>query len=291
MAANRNAISTRQVDWNCDDQSSPEYIKNKPTTKPVVAGDNVSIEETDENFKISASGGGSAPEYVAGDGITISGDTISVNTDAIQTKLTAGNNIEINSGIISTGKSVVAAGSNVSVESSLDSVTNTVTYTVSGIPSGGGGTVKYSIDRSKTLTWNESSNYASGVFYFNDGGDNSGIEYYLDNEDNIMGYQLVQGHVYQLNFNLNITHGNATGKLIKGHIYATGPIDQNWYFQVDGSQSEDLSFTGSTIVHCSTSSTGLVFSAKIPENLNGSYPSLAFSQISIVDLTALTGAN
>lgn len=134
MASNRNAISTRQVDWNCDDQSSPEYIKNKPTTKPVVAGDNVSIEETEENFKISASGGGSAPEYVAGDGITISGDTISVNTDAIQTKLTAGTNIEINSGIISTGKSVVAAGSNVSVESSLDSLTNTVTYTVSGNP-------------------------------------------------------------------------------------------------------------------------------------------------------------
>lgn len=138
MADNRNAISTRQVDWNCDDQSSPEYIKNKPTTKPVVAGDNVTIEETEENFKISATGGGSAPEYVAGDGITISGDTISVNTDAIQTKLTAGTNIDMTNGIVSTGKAVVAAGDNVTVSSSLDSLNNIVTYTVNA--TGGGGT-------------------------------------------------------------------------------------------------------------------------------------------------------
>ena len=445
MAANRNRSNTIQPDWTETDESSPAFIRHKPTTKPVVAGENIRIEETDENFTIHSNGGGSSPEYTAGEGIEISGDTISVDTDAIQTKLTAGTNIEINSGIISTGKSVVAAGSNVSVDSSLDSLTNTVTYTVSGepqvqsswtesnrespayiqnkpyipdeqvlvfrdynfnrdrvkaafdsgkivfcdtkfsrdtnkllrlyltgydqtkiddvdyeiywfcavepyysatsvqyanaefnmpavvfyynkstgavsqsgttwqckqpdwnesdptadnyiknkptSPSGGGGTVNYSINRSQPLTWIESSSYASGVFYLNAGGDNSGIEYYLDNEDNIQGYQLVQGHVYQLNFNLNITHGSATGKLIQGHIYTTGPIDQNWYFQVDGSQSEDLSFTGSTLVHCSTSSTVLVFSAKIDENLNGSYPSLTFSQISIVDLTALTGAN
>ena len=423
MAANRNSSNTIQPDWTETDESSPAFIRHKPTTKPVAAGANIIIEETDENFTISSNGGGSSPEYTAGEGIEISGDTISVDTDAIQTKLTAGNNIEINSGIISTGKSVVAAGSNVSVASSLDSLTNTVTYTVSGespeaqvlvfnendfdrdsvkaafdsgklvfcnaifprdinktlrlhltgydqqtiddvdyeiywfssvepyysatsvkyanaefnmpaivfyynkstsevtrsstttwqckqpdwnesnleadnyiknkptSPSGGGGTVNYSIDRSQPLTWIESSSYASGVFYLNAGGDNSGIEYYIDNEDNIQGYQLVQGHVYQLNFNLNITHGGATGKLITGHIYTTGPIDQNWHFQVDGSQSEDLSFTGSTLVHCSTSSTVLVFSAKIDENLNGSYPSLTFSQISIVDLTALTGAN
>lgn len=86
----------------------------------------------------TASGGGGT-DYQAGDGIIISGETISVDPDTVQGKLTEGPNITIsNENVISTEKTVVAAGSNVTVTSSLDNVTRTITYTVSS--SGGGST-------------------------------------------------------------------------------------------------------------------------------------------------------
>ena len=46
-------------------------------------------------------GGGGGGSYTAGTGIDITDDTISVDTDTIQTKLTAGNNITISDGTIS----------------------------------------------------------------------------------------------------------------------------------------------------------------------------------------------
>lgn len=86
---------------------------------------------------IGGSGGGT--EYQAGNGIDISGDTISVDTTEIQEKLTAGPNITIsNNNIVSTDKTVVAAGNNVSVTSSYEPSTRTVTYTVHS--AGGSGT-------------------------------------------------------------------------------------------------------------------------------------------------------
>lgn len=84
----------------------------------------------------TASGGGGT-DYQAGDGIIISGETISVDPNTVQGKLTEGPNITIsNENVISTEKTVVAAGTNVTVTSSLDNVTRTRTYTVSS--SGGG---------------------------------------------------------------------------------------------------------------------------------------------------------
>ena len=103
-----------------------------------------------------AGGGGGGTTYTAGEGINITGDVISVDESVIQHKLIAGDNITINNvtntisadlsgkqdtltagpnvdiinNVISTEKTVVAAGQNVSVTSSLDSLTRTVTYTV-----------------------------------------------------------------------------------------------------------------------------------------------------------------
>lgn len=79
---------------------------------------------------IGGSGGGGG-DYVAGEGINITGDVISVDQSVIQHKLTTGPNIDIINNVISTEKTVVAAGQNVSVTSSLDNVTRTRTYTVS----------------------------------------------------------------------------------------------------------------------------------------------------------------
>ena len=50
------AASVLQPDWNETDVNSPSFIKNKPGTKPVTAGTNVTITETSENFVISSNG-------------------------------------------------------------------------------------------------------------------------------------------------------------------------------------------------------------------------------------------
>lgn len=43
-----------QSDWDVNDASSDAYIRNRPTVKPVVAGNNITITETSESFAISA---------------------------------------------------------------------------------------------------------------------------------------------------------------------------------------------------------------------------------------------
>lgn len=46
-----------QADWTESDTSDPSYIQNKPTVKPISAGTNVTITESQGNIVISASGG------------------------------------------------------------------------------------------------------------------------------------------------------------------------------------------------------------------------------------------
>ena len=285
MAANRNTTNTVQADWSVTDESSPAFIKNKPTTKPVVAGSNVTIEEGDESFTISASGGGSAPEYVAGEGITISDDTISVDTDAIQTKLTAGTNIDMTNGIVSTDKTVVAAGDNVTVSSSLDTLNNVVTYTVNATggsqPSSG---LKYAIDESNSVTWNDSGVYSWGMFTFKRL-DYKGIEYAENNDHQYDGFVLELGHLYQVNFDCILSYYGYYNKIMKGEIWLGGPLSQHWVFTFDDSQTGRISIPGSFLVRCkSPNETNLRFNIKFEDVLNGSWPTAYMSGISIVDL-------
>lgn len=63
----------------------------------------------DNWYERKALGGGGGTSYTAGNGIVLNDDTISVDTDVIQEKLTAGDNITIENGTIS------AAGSSVNV--------------------------------------------------------------------------------------------------------------------------------------------------------------------------------
>lgn len=76
--------------------------------------------------------------YVGGNGIKINDHVVSIDTDVVQKKLTAGPNIDIigDNPVISTEKAVVAAGPNISVSSSLDGEHRRVTYTVSAAAPG-----------------------------------------------------------------------------------------------------------------------------------------------------------
>lgn len=53
------------------------------------------------NVTVGGAGGGGGGSYVAGDGILIANDTISVDPSVVQEKLTAGDNISINNNVIS----------------------------------------------------------------------------------------------------------------------------------------------------------------------------------------------
>lgn len=134
-----------QSDWNQTNTSSVDYIKNKPEEAGLIAGDNISITASGNNFIISstASGGSS---YQAGYGIDITGDTISVvssiipdaqiNSDWTATSgkaeiLNKPNESEL---IAGDGVSITASGSNYIISAAATGyVTESQLQSVSGI--------------------------------------------------------------------------------------------------------------------------------------------------------------
>ena len=101
-----------------------EAIAGKQDT--LIAGENITIED---NVISATGGGGGGGSYIAGTGIDITDDTISVDTTTIQAKLTAGSNIDITGDTISATDTTYTAGSNVQIsDQNVISATNT-TYT------------------------------------------------------------------------------------------------------------------------------------------------------------------
>lgn len=145
--------------------------------------------------------------------------------------------------------------------------------------------VAYSVDSASQASWDVSTSYASTQFYISNGGDNSGIEYYLDGQDRKAGYELLEGHVYQVNFNCEAVCSSTSNNVWEGSVYLTGAQDQNWYFQLDGSQNIDVSLTGATTIHCSSDSV-LYFNARLNGSNLSSLPTLTLNKVSIVDLTS-----
>lgn len=111
----------------------------------LVAGDNVTINNVTNTISVDLSGkadkvDGATNGNLAGldsngnltdSGIAASDVATQSDLSGKQDTLTTGPNVDIINNVISTEKTVVAAGQNVSVTSSLDSLTRTVTYTVS----------------------------------------------------------------------------------------------------------------------------------------------------------------
>lgn len=110
----------------------------------LVAGDNVTINNVTNTISVDLSGkadkvDGATNGNLAGldsngnltdSGIAASSVATQSDLSGKQDTLTTGPNVDIINNVISTEKTVVAAGQNVSVTSSLDSLTRTVTYTV-----------------------------------------------------------------------------------------------------------------------------------------------------------------
>ena len=68
-----------------------------------------------ERKALGGGGGGGGTSYTAGTGIDITDDTISVDTETIQEKLTAGSNVTISDNTISATDTTYTAGSNVNI--------------------------------------------------------------------------------------------------------------------------------------------------------------------------------
>ena len=73
-----------QSDWAQTNTTSVDYIKNKPEEYGLLAGDNISITASGNNFVISSTASAATGiDYQAGYGIDITGDTISVDASII----------------------------------------------------------------------------------------------------------------------------------------------------------------------------------------------------------------
>ena len=78
------SVTQVQSDWTEQDTSSPAYIQHKPEEYGLLAGDNISITASGNNFIISSTAStASGVNYQAGYGIDITGDTISVVSSII----------------------------------------------------------------------------------------------------------------------------------------------------------------------------------------------------------------
>ena len=111
-----------------DDIVTKDQLDDALETKQdtLTAGENITI---DENNVISAVGGGST--YTAGNGIDITGDTISVDTNVVATQndlsekqdtLTAGSNITIANNVISATDTTYTAGAGIDITNDVISV-------------------------------------------------------------------------------------------------------------------------------------------------------------------------
>jgi len=153
-----------------------------------------------------------------------------------------------------------------------------------------GGDIAYSVDRASQASWDIDTLYASTQFYIANDGDNGGVDYYVDSQDRKAGYRVLADHVYQVNFNCEAVCSTTSGNVFEGSIYITGPQDQNWYFQLDGSQRIGVSLTGSTVIHCASDSV-LYFNARLNGSYLGSLPTMSLAKVSIVDLTSAVGGS
>lgn len=86
-----------QSDWAQTNTSSVDYIKNKPEEYGLLAGDNISITASGNNFIISSTASAaSGTQYQAGYGIDITGDTISVDASIIPSTSAYATHTEVN---------------------------------------------------------------------------------------------------------------------------------------------------------------------------------------------------
>ena len=136
-----------QSDWTQTNTNSVDYIKNKPEEAGLIAGDNISITASGNNFIISSTASAATGiDYQAGYGIDITGDTISVvssiipdaqiNSDWTATSgkaeiLNKPNESEL---IAGDGVSITASGSNYIISAAATGyVTESQLQSVSGI--------------------------------------------------------------------------------------------------------------------------------------------------------------
>ena len=82
---------------------------------------------------IAQIGQGGGTEYTAGTGIDITEDVISVDTTAIQEKLTAGDNITISEGVISATDTTYTEGTGIDITANIISVDSTTIATKSDL--------------------------------------------------------------------------------------------------------------------------------------------------------------
>ena len=156
--------------------------------------------------------------------------------------------------------------------------------------------IKDTIDRIDNLedkygNLGASTDYAVSYGY-GDGGEfvltdkaSTGVNYLND----MSGWRLKPGHVYQLNYNAKFTCDEQTNKLVDGKFYLDGDMSfsQDWNFNLDDSYDYSQSFNGSTIIV--VPSTLQYYDLKLKYTFNSVVNcQVDLENISIVDITSTT---
>ena len=156
--------------------------------------------------------------------------------------------------------------------------------------------IKDTIDRIDNLeaqygNLGASTDYAVSYGY-GDGGEfvltdkaSTGINYLND----MSGWRLKPGHVYQLNYNAKFTCDEQTNKLVDGKFYLDGNMSfsQDWNFNLDDSYDYTQAFNGSTIIV--VPSTLQYYDLKLKYTFNSIVNcQVDLENISIVDITSTT---
>lgn len=156
--------------------------------------------------------------------------------------------------------------------------------------------IKDTIDRIDNLeaqygNLGASTDYAVSYGYGDDGEfvltdkASTGINYLND----MSGWRLKPGHVYQLNYNAKFTCDEQTNKLVDGKFYLDGNMSfsQDWNFNLDDSYDYTESFNGSTIIV--VPSTLQYYDLKLKYTFNSIVNcQVDLENISIVDITSTT---
>ncbi len=189
------------------------------------------------------------PEYTAGTGIDITGYEISVDTDVIQEKLTAGQNIQISAqNVISATDTTYSAGVGIDIDNS-NVISADFNEVQAKLTAGSG----ISIDPDT----NEISNTAQGVTY------RAGNNIEITNDvisTKASGIMTTFGSLYDLGMLANISVGNfyntrstpVFNLYPRQNIFPEGTLKRNYFYRIRFSDSyslSNLSFRGYGILH------------------------------------------
>lgn len=187
-------------------------------------------------------------------------------------------NGEIAAGNIVPNINLISPLGTINISSSTDPMSNTKTFSLD-VDAAASMALEFAVDHSDSVTWTAGENVTEATITLVD---DAHREINLNSNSN--GWSLKAGHLYQVNWNCQITSSGSRASHLPFTISLSGAHEETWKYDLDDTYSHVVSISGSTIVNCVSGATNLAFAIQIAEALSYSIPTVAFTKVSIVDL-------